>query len=218
MKHVYEKYINVDGDYVAKKVECELEFEAETHSYTVNGASVPSVSDIIAPLTIDLRKVDPYVLQLAASRGTAVHELTEEFDTNGSVECDEPELYGYLAAYISFLRDYNIKEWDYIEHQMTNGEFAGTADRIGMIDYVPTVVDIKTSSKVDMLRTAVQTEAYAKLYGAEPDHIVFSTAVLHLKKNGTYSYHTFTDEERSKAKSILSTLVELDKEIKAWKN
>lgn len=184
-----------------------IEFDAEKHEYTWEGQKIPSVSDILAPLSAErYAEINPAVLQQAAARGTAVHEICEAMDYGLDPEI-EPGLEGYAQAYSDFLRDY-FPKWELIEqivYYRVNGEvytapplFCGTVDRYGTIDDKPAVLDIKTYASLttdSMIYASCQTAMYAgAIFDDIRDNIIkkeqLSLSVvrylLHLKKDGSY--------------------------------
>lgn len=174
-----------------------VDFNEEKHEYSVGGIKVPSVSEILAPLSADrYRDLNPAVLQQAAARGTAVHEATEALDYDLNPEI-MPDIAGYVEAYINFLRDY-FPRWEMVEGMVCaeNAKYntpiyAGTVDRYGKIDGKPCVVDIKTyaSMTTDAL---IAASCQTQLYRCAIDNYYTSLwhdmkrYVLHLKKDGGY--------------------------------
>ena len=130
----------------------EFLFDEATHTYTLDGAVIPSVTEICAPITCG--KYPPVgVVQQAAARGTRVHELCALYDMDALPDEIEAELVGYVKAWAAFCRDYK-PVWTHIElplYGVTNTglPFAGTLDRIGEIDGQTRVVDIKTTASLD---------------------------------------------------------------------
>lgn len=130
----------------------EFLFDEATHIYTLDGVVIPSVTEICAPITCG--KYPPVgVVQQAAARGSRVHELCALYDMDALPDEIESDLVGYVKAWAAFCRDYK-PVWQYIERPL-HGEidagqpFAGTLDRIGVIDGFNRVVDIKTTSNLD---------------------------------------------------------------------
>ena len=130
----------------------EFLFEESTHTYTLDGVVIPSVTEICAPITCG--KYPPVgVVQQAAARGTRVHELCALYDMDALPDEIEAELVGYVKAWAAFCRDYK-PVWKHIElplyGEIDPGQpFAGTLDRIGEIDGRTRVVDIKTAASLD---------------------------------------------------------------------
>ena len=128
----------------------DLEFDERKHQYSVNGVVIPSVSEIIGPITYTQYSVQQNAVDQAAHRGTKVHALTELYDRGdleeeSTIASDEAL---YLMAWIKFLHDYQPK-WEFIEMPLACRTFAGTIDRIGTIDGQLAIVDIKTTSSMD---------------------------------------------------------------------
>ena len=176
-----------------------LEFDAENHEYRIDGKIVPSVTQLCAPLTAqDLANLNPAVLQQAAQRGTIVHELTELIDYGTAPEDIETyaELGGYITAYLRFLRDYK-PEWEKIEYRV--GEqymhFAGTIDRIGVIDGRRCIVDIKTSSAVNRV-TKVAWVTQLSGYRVLICDATVDRYILRLKPDGTYTLYDAKEIEK----------------------
>ena len=130
----------------------EFLFDEATHTYTLDGVVIPSVTEICAPITCG--KYPPVgVVQQAAARGTRVHELCALYDMDALPDEIEAELVGYVKAWAAFCRDYK-PVWRHIElplyGEIDPGQpFAGTLDRIGEIDGRTRVVDIKTAASLD---------------------------------------------------------------------
>jgi len=127
---------------------------------------VPSVTEILAPLTAGKYPANTGVIQQAAARGTRIHELCQLFDLDGMPGEWEADAMPYVQAWANFCRDYN-PTWLWIEKPMcAGGAFAGTMDRLGMIDGKFTVVDIKTAQSLDRpakIALACQLYAYQRL-------------------------------------------------------
>ena len=164
-----------------------LEFDPETHIYTVDGKNVPSVTEIIAPLHRSYGDINKAVLDMAAARGTAVHEACEAIDLG-----EEPELYyeieGYVCAYMDWLNIYE-PVWTAIEKQVFCEDlwYAGTLDRMGYLnDGKLAIVDIKTSqpTREAYISVCLQTLAYA--YAATENHTEVIRYGLFLMKDGKY--------------------------------
>ena len=130
----------------------EFLFDETTHTYTLDGVVIPSVTEICAPITCG--KYPPVgVVQQAAARGTRVHELCALYDMDALPDEIEAGLVGYVKAWAAFCRDYK-PVWTHIEFplygEIDHGQpFAGTLDRIGEIDGRTRVVDIKTTASLD---------------------------------------------------------------------
>lgn len=165
-----------------------LIFDENKHQYSVNGLVLPSVTQIMKPLTQELyANIDNKTLNAAASRGKSVHYATELYDTFGVEEIEE-ENKGYLAAYKKFKQDYSVKILE-VEKQLFHPllYYAGTLDRIVEINGKRILLDIKTTEKVHKNLVEIQVSAYQEMAlknGIEVD----SLAVLKLNADGTYQF------------------------------
>jgi len=193
-----------------------IDFNEDKHEYSVGGVVIPSVSEILAPLSADRYKdINQSVLAQAAARGTAVHEACEAIDYGLDPEVD-PSIEGYVRAYFDFIRDYTPK-WEsieqivgYVRYIGDNPLYAGTVDRYGKIDGKPCVVDIKTyaslstdafigaSCQTILYRDAIDAmqqmdgtpEMVKSVWRVNDDwmgkDVVIRRYVLHLKSDGSY--------------------------------
>lgn len=171
-----------------------IDFDEDKHEYSVNGVRVPSVSEILAPLSAErYSELNKSMLEQAAARGTAIHEACGLIDFGIAPE-EDAEIDGYLVAYQMFLLEHDVK-WELVEgitgYQRAEDEYplyCGTVDRFGFVDGIPTLVDIKTyasMSSAAQLSASCQTSLYRD---AMESHgwFVMNRAILHLRKDGTY--------------------------------
>lgn len=167
-----------------------ITFDEATHTYTLNGEVVPSVTQMLDVLTYaDYGKIDKAVLEYASRRGTAVHEATMEYDLTDSAEVDA-ETEPYVRAYAQFVADYQPNYFG-IEEVVANEQYryAGTVDRFGVMDGVQFVLDIKTvasPNRMTYIKTALQTYLYEIAIGGDFGYLGRNLYVLFLRKDGTY--------------------------------
>ena len=216
-----------------------LEFFDSTHTYTLNGEEIPSVSEIsrFASREVYNDNIDKFVLDNARDRGKSVHAATEELDTKGT--CDIINEYiNYINAYISFRKDYNISKYVYIEKAFASEKmsFAGTLDRAIVIDEhfaevvrkqckvdisdkigQLAILDFKTSSAVQKALAQIQLPAYSILVEENTKYKVGALFILHLKKDGKYKLHYFENDDYL-LKSCLNLHKALAKKKRSKKN
>lgn len=201
-----------------------IDFNEEKHEYSVGGEKVPSVSEILAPLSADrYSQIDKFVLKNAAERGTAVHAATRAIDYGFAPE-EDFSISAYLKAYYMFLREVK-PEWEMVEQIVWYSRYlgdtplyAGTVDRYGMIDGKPCVVDIKTYASLTTdayISASCQTALYRdaiesnQLADGTPEMVkgldaysgedgIIKRYVLHLKSDGNYRLASLdnVDKER----------------------
>ena len=174
----------------------DIAFFEDEHKYLVDGEEVPSVTTILNYMSdVEYGGINKAVLEQAARRGSLVHEYTELMDCDALPDEIEYEVVGYLKAYKDFLRDYR-PDWLLIEAPLYSEEYryAGTVDRIGMIDDKLCVVDIKTVSsptKMQKFTVSAQTTAYETAYGC-----YMNRYALYLGKNGDYNLVDLIEYDR----------------------
>lgn len=141
-----------------------LTFDAAKHEYRDGGKVIPSVTQILQPLS-NFDFVDPDVLAAAQDFGTAVH-LACELDDNGTLDESalDPELLPYLLGWRKFMTEHHCK-WEATELKVYHHAmgYAGTLDRVGLVDGDRSMVDIKSGTRL-FPSTGPQTAAYAQAY------------------------------------------------------
>lgn len=166
-------------------------FDPVEHRYTYDGNPVPSVTQIMRPLTEAVYgKIDPATLQAAADFGTAVHACTEYLD-EGDLDANsvEPEWIPYVEAYIAW-KDFARPTIERIEWRLACEKYAGTIDRIVTINGEPWVVDIKTTTAIHP-HVGVQLAAYEALASAACNGKRFKRGALQLRGDGTFRFMRF---------------------------
>lgn len=160
----------------------QLLFFDEGHKYELDGSIIPSVSEITRFLSREVyQDIQQYRLDNAAGRGTRVHKATEQLDRLGDCEVDM-EIEPYVRAYIKFRQEHSC-EWTGIEKPCVNEQlrYAGTMDRIGMLDGQKAILDIKAQSSTHAPLVKAQLNGYA-LCQSEPHELY----CLQLMNTGKY--------------------------------
>ena len=137
-----------------------VNFREEDHTYHVGGHRVPSVTELLKPVT---RYGDGDNIE-AMRLGSDVHEATALDDYNDLDEESVPShVWPYVHAWRVFLatREYVVQE---IERTVYNPalRYAGTLDRVLVKDGKAYLADIKTGS--DAPWHALQLYAYREAY------------------------------------------------------
>ena len=151
----------IDGEIIDKN-QNEIEFIESTHEYFVDGRRLPSVSEIMKPLSEQTYlDINPRVLANAAKRGTAVHMAVEMLEMLGVYSPDE-EIRQIVQNYKVAKK---LKKFEpiYQEIRLTNREFCGTLDMIAEMDGKIVIIDLKNTSKINHDLLAVQLQAYREL-------------------------------------------------------
>lgn len=199
-----------------------LTFNEENHEYRIDGVVVPSVSELLSPLTAEgYDRIAPETLRIAAERGTEVHEACEALDYGLDPDDDlSPDVFGYLDAYTQFLTDCEV-EWLGIEDMgcctAYPVDYAGTVDRWGYVNDQLCVVDIKTYASPSIEQkcaVAIQTIAYEGILSERNPELTegFKHYALFLKKDGRYTLFDlddFAEKEGLKRVTIFGTLCDI---------
>jgi hypothetical protein len=171
----------------------DLVFNEGNHTYTLRDVILPSVTQIMKPLSDEVYShIDPEVLRFAAQRGTDVHFATELYDLYGVIDI-RPELMPYLEAYIQWKQDYQpeiitVEKRLYHKHLF----YAGTIDRLAIINDKIVLVDLKSTRALETELVSVQDSAYRDMFISHNVRID-AQAVLQLKPDGTYVYKELDD-------------------------
>ena len=141
-----------------------LFFDPIRHEYWDGSRLIPSVTQILQPLT-DFSHVNADVLRAAQDFGTAVHRACE-LDDLGELDIHalDPELAPYLAGWRKFSSEHRVK-WTAIEYRVYDKAmgYAGTLDRVGLVDDCNAMLDIKSGSSL-FPATGPQTAAYSHAF------------------------------------------------------
>ena len=158
-----------------------ITFEAGIHTYKENGLVIPSVTQILkAAGQID----DRFYQKSGTDRGSDVHDATAAID-NGDLDVEDfsqESFFPYLEAYRNFKRDTGVKIEE-VELLVSNPRlhYAGTLDRIGIINGKYFLFDIKTG-KGKSFWHGLQLAAYEACCNPMEKRILF------LGDNGKYSF------------------------------
>lgn len=191
-------------------------FDEPSHTYTLDGHRLPSVTQILEPIKPDFSMVPPDVLERKRQFGTAVH-LACELDDLGELDDDatDPDVMGCVRAWRSFKADTGaaiVMNEQRLYHPTLR--FAGTLDRLAYLrlkgDEQPSswLLDLKTS--VDPHPSyGVQLAGYRTLLAGQEETGPLSAAMgeafrsigvdpikrasVHLDASETYRFHQYRD-------------------------
>lgn len=173
----------------------ELVFDKESHIYMVNGEEIPGVSYILQEAGIAIPS--PFYTEAGRVRGHKVHAACEYLDQDDlDYSTLDSETLPYVQAYENFLKETGFKS-ELIEHKKAHPifKYAGTIDRVGILNEEKVVLDIKTGTQ--QISWPIQLAAYDMLINDTPDafeNTNFSKRIaLQLNKNGTYRLHTYSN-------------------------
>lgn len=175
-------------------------FDAETHTYTLDGRKLPSVTQILKRLSREAyRFVDRKVMDKAAALGTAVHKLIE-LDIEGTLDEDAlaPELHLYLTSWRTFLATSGFRPLlsESLVYSTRYG-YAGTLDLLGELHDFIALIDAKRCASVPVT-AGPQTAGY-ELAARERFPEIFNSGkpvkrfALQLNTDGTHRLVPFKD-------------------------
>lgn len=195
----------------------ELEFREKNHTYWLYGARIPGVSELMRPLSDSMYKgIDAEILDLAAARGSAVHEAIENFAKYGIEDC-EPEHQGYFDGFLAWAKENGVEilASEIVVYNRIY-RYAGTLDLLCNVRGERWLVDVKTTAQVNQMLTSVQLEAYAAAL-ASHGITVDRKAVLHLKKTGKHQVHIADKASGAEAWTTFGALMTVHGHIQKYK-
>jgi hypothetical protein len=131
-----------------------IDFDEKSHTYSIEGRKIPSVSEILnTVLGENYGNVPEKILKQASEKGTLVHFEIELFENDGVT--------GFTDEFLQFL---NFKKTtgtkiDDMEQVIYNKEFVEYAGRYD-ISTDDSLIDIKTTYKLDIDRVTWQQNLY----------------------------------------------------------
>jgi hypothetical protein len=183
-----------------------LQFSPETHTYTVDGLVVPSVTQLLddSGLTPDYTAVPYRVREHARQRGLHVDlacDLYDEDDLDWSSV--HPECVGFVESWIRFRDE---EGYEPVASQVPLYHplgYAGTADSVGQLNGQWVVVERKATARMSPLY-ALQTAGYSQAPYAAPTGggplrpVPWGTPArlgVQLRRDGSYSVVLYEDTE-----------------------
>jgi hypothetical protein len=167
-----------------------LRFEEASHTYSLGGHKVPSVTQVLAPLS-NFDGIPRDVLAAKAKLGTDVHFACQLHDEDDLDEASVDDAVApYLVAYRRFLAESKAKlVLNEVRVFDSVYRYAGTLDRVFYLSGHLTLVDLKTCI-VTPHSVGPQTAAYLHAL-RRPD--VTRRAALRLRPDGTYRLDLLAD-------------------------
>lgn len=144
-----------------------LDFDPQNHQYRLDGVSVPSVTQIVAPLGEDFDEPESdleLTVEAAADRGVTMHAYLAHRLMGGEPEDFElPGQYQpYAEAVEFFLSEHSIVPL-LIETALPGPGYAGTPDLVAQFDGPIAILDYKFVSTVAKSRVGAQLGGYLGL-------------------------------------------------------
>lgn len=180
--------------------EDEVQFERDIHAYMDNGVRRMSTTQAIRIAgLIDYSMVPPDILKRAADRGTLVHQASVLIDRGENLdEYDVPEMcLPYIDGYRLFLAETRFEADPAYTEVPRIATIAGqrvgmTPDRVGMLDGIPTVLELKTCASAHP-SWGVQTAGYELGLPRPARCRNYQRVAVQLMKTGKYRLHAYED-------------------------
>lgn len=138
----------------------EIIFDELSHTYTLNGVVLPSVTQVMKRLSKEYyTDINQAVIEKAGKRGTKVHQAIELYETMGVYD---EQVKDYVLQYLRAKSAYKftpIKQ----ELMLTNGIYCGTVDMIANMNDKLVLIDLKATSKINDILVEVQLAGYRQL-------------------------------------------------------
>lgn len=144
-----------------------LEYLDESHTYLLSGVIIPSVSELLQFIFPNkYSNIPTQILKAKASFGTNLHNAIENFENQLPYSLTPMEQIVF-EQYLYLKDQYNIEavEQEVMVHY--EDKFAGRFDMLANIDGKRSLVDIKTTAKLDHESLAYQLGFYAMAYGED---------------------------------------------------
>lgn len=169
----------------------ELRFDEDTHTYIVDDEVIPSVTEILKPLSqIKYAQIDESILARAAQRGTDVHSAIETWLKYRFDDISD-DLSLYYEAFKKWFSEHEVEPvYSEVKMYSKKAKYAGTLDCVAKVDGKLTLIDFKTTATINDLTCAPQLEAYAHML-EEYGIVVESKIILQVRKDGSYKVREY---------------------------
>jgi hypothetical protein len=166
----------------------EPSFDEKSHTYTLGDRKIPSVTQILS-WGRDLSRIPAWTAQ----RGTALH-LAAEYDDVGDLDESsvDPLVMPHLTAYRAWREEHKpqyIATEVRVVGNLDGLLYAGTIDRVGMVDGYLAIIDIKSGAPRPAehgAQLAAYAHAWVKL-GTTPKLQLATRLGLYVGKDATWA-------------------------------
>lgn len=153
-----------------------LEFKEDTHTYSINGVVLPSVTQIIGEIMPNkYANVNKRVLNEKAKFGTIGHKIIEGLDVTDiesakihAREINNKSLEICIREYLRLVRKHNINPIAHEQRVNYRYIYAGTLDMIASVNKELSLIDIKFTSALDKEYLAWQLGMYSLALNRKP--------------------------------------------------
>ena len=178
-----------------------LEFVEKTHEYFLNKKKIPSVTQILAPISkILYEKIELPTLINKAKIGSQVHKLIERYSKYGLLpnkENTDERVYAYFNSFLEWHKSLvdNVDFYDEFKGYYSSDKmvFAGTIDNIRLIRNDLVLIDYKTVANPNTYILSLQLYAYKLIAEQVLGVKINKCYALCLRVDG-YEFIEITDE------------------------
>lgn len=197
-----------------------IEYNDERHEYKIDGVIVPSVTQVIAPLSPDFSFVDAEVMERASNFGRAVHAACEQ-DDNGDLDENalDENLVPRLVAWRLFKKECGVVIDSNEEIVFSRKHrVAGRLDRRVKIDRKEAIVDIKTCTSLhDVVGVQLAGYEYCVSHMIGYSRQMRLRIAVQLKENGNYTLKIYKEPDDLAAFLNCLKKFEADQNLEIWR-
>ena len=142
----------------------EIEFIEDGHLYLVDGVITPSVSDILKFIFPNkYSNIPAHILNAKAEFGTHIHDAIEKYEQCEDVDLTPMEEIVF-EQYLDLKEQFEIEPIEQETLVHFEDRFCGRLDMIANVNGVRSLVDIKTTAKLDVEALSWQLSFYKLAY------------------------------------------------------
>ncbi|WP_407453514.1 PD-(D/E)XK nuclease family protein [Methanobrevibacter sp.] len=142
----------------------EIEFIEELHMYLVDGVITPSVSDILRFIFPNkYSNIPASILNAKAEFGTHIHEAIEKYENCEDVELTPMEEIVF-EQYLDLKERFEIEPIEQETLVHFEDRYCGRLDMIANVSGIRSLIDIKTTAKLDKESLSWQLSFYSMAY------------------------------------------------------
>lgn len=145
-----------------------IEYIEETHQYLYEGVLIPSVSMILHKTIFKdkYKEVPEYILTAKAQYGSQVHEAIEILEQNNIlIDSLNNQQLKSIQDYLEIKKENNLEVIEQEKIVCYKGIYAGRFDMIATVDGNISLLDVKTTAKLDIEYLSWQLSLYELAYG-----------------------------------------------------
>lgn len=138
-----------------------IEYIDQDHVYLYNGEIIPSVTQILSFIFPDKYKgVPEFILKNKANYGSKIHEAIEKFENEGIIEKLDYIQEASFKQYLRLKKEYKIEVIDQEKIIHYKDIYAGRYDMSANVNGEYNLIDIKTTSELDIEYLSWQLSLY----------------------------------------------------------